>query len=365
MILSRHQHSKSLCRKRHHHSHSRVPGVLTLAVLGILMICPARAQTDTEFFRGKTLIIGIPSSAGGGYDAYGRLFGRYLAKHLPGNPNVIAQNVPGGAGLVLANSLFNTAPKDGTSIAIIRAGVLYEDIFGTNKAVRFDGRKFNWLGNLNSTHDTCVFWGKAGVNSPKDFYTRQHVLGADGVAGMDYAFPRTYNELLGTKFKIVTGYKGTPERILAMQRGEIEGACGMTTSLVKSRLRQQYRQGKIKIVVQAGFGKDRDFPDVPNIFDQAKTSEQQQVLKFLFAQLQLNRAIAAAPGVPKGRLQTLRAAFNAVVKDPAFLAEAKKQHMDINSGNSVETVQAVQRFYASQKSVVARARAILTPQRKK
>ena len=236
--------------------------VLRSRALAMASIRPAGAQTEADFYRGKTVTVGIPSDVGGGYDAHGRLLARHLGKYLPGNPTVIAQNVTAGAGLVLANNLYNTAPRDGTSIGIVRASVLYEEMFG-NKAVRFKGLGFNWIGNINSAQDSCVFWTGVGVKEPGDFYTREHVVGADSVAGMDYSFPRVYNELLGTKFKIVTGYKGTPDRVLAMERGEIEGACGLTTGLVKSVLRRQYREGKIRVVAQAGLTRDPDFPDVP------------------------------------------------------------------------------------------------------
>jgi tripartite-type tricarboxylate transporter receptor subunit TctC len=332
-------------------------GVLA-AALWMLSLAPAFAQTGADFFRGKTITLGIPSDVGGGYDAHGRLLARYLPKYLPGNPHIIAQNMTAGAGLVLANSLYNIAPKDGTSIAIIRASVLYEQIFGNN-AVKFDGREFSWLGNMNNTQDSCVFWHDAGVNGVADFYAREHIVGADGVAGMDYSFPRVYNELLGTKFKIVTGYKGTPDRVLAMERGEIEGACGLTTGQIKSTLRQQYAQGKLKVIVQAGLTRDSDFPDVPNMFDQAKTPEQRQALEFIYAQLQISRAVAAPPGLPAERLATMRAAFDAAVADPGFLDEAKKQNLDVHPINGVETAKIVERFFSSPKSAVEQVRTFL------
>ncbi len=291
--------------------------MLTIAVLVMVTPLTAGAQTEADFYRGKTVTVGIPSDVGGGYDAHGRLLARHLGKHLAGNPTVIAQNLTAGAGLVLANNLFNTASRDGTAIGIVRASVLYEEIFG-NRSARFKGLGFNWIGNLNSAQDSCVFWNRVAVKEPADFYTREHVVGADGVAGMDYSFPRVYNELLGTKFKIVTGYKGTPDRVLAMERGEIEGACGLTTGLVKSVLRRQYNEGKIRVVAQAGLTSDPDFPGVPNMFDQAKTPEQRQALEFIFAQLELSRPIAAPPELSASRVTTLRQAVDATTSDPAF-----------------------------------------------
>ena len=330
--------------------------VLAVAALALLAAHPAAAQTEADFFRGKTIALGIPSDVGGGYDAHGRLLARHLAKHIPGNPSVIAQNLTAGAGLVLANNLYTTAPRDGTSIAILRASVMYEQIFGNN-AVRFKALDFNWIGNLNSAHDSCVFWNTVPVKDPADFYAREYVLGSDGVAGMDYSFPRIYNELLGAKFKLVTGYKGTPDRILAMQRGEIDGACGMTTGLVKSVLRQQHKDGKLKLVAQAGFTRDPDFPDVPNMLDQAKTPEQRQALEFIYAQLQLSRAVAAPPGLPEARVATLRKAFDATSADPAFRDEARKLNLDLLPIGGADTADIVQRFFSSSGAVVERVRA--------
>lgn len=321
----------------------------------------ALAQGDAEFYRGKTITVGIPSDAGGGYDSHGRLFANYLSRHIPGNPTIVAQNQGAGAGLVLANNLFNTAPKDGTSIALMRASVLYEELYG-NSAVRFKAREFNWLGNMNSGQDTCVFWSGRGVANPEDFFAREHVIGADGVAGMDYSFPKIYNEILGAKFKIVTGYKGTPDRILAMERGEIEGACGVTTSQIKTLLMDQVNSGRIKIIAQAGLTSDPAFKNAPNMLTLAKTAEQRNALEFLFAQLKLSRPVAAPPGIPPERVAVLRRAFDAIVKDPEFLAEAGRQRLDVDPTNGGETAATVEGFHAIPQGTVDHVRAALAPQ---
>jgi tripartite-type tricarboxylate transporter receptor subunit TctC len=204
-----------------------------------------------------------------------------------------------------------------------------------------------------------VFWTSVGVKEPGDFYAREHVLGADSAAGMDYSFPRIYNAFLGTKFKIVMGYRGTPDRVLAMERGEIEGACGLTTGLVKSTLSRQYKEGKIRVVAQAGLTRDPDFPDVPNMYDQAKTDEQRQALEFIFAQLQISRAIAAPPDLPPARVATLRAAFDATANDSAFREEAKRLTLDLRPIGGADTAGIVQRFFASPRSVIERVQAAL------
>lgn len=338
-------------------------GVLALAAWAGVAATPALAQSNADFYLGKTIVMGTPSDAGGGYDTYVRLLARHYHKHLPGTPNVVAQNVPGGGGLVQANRLFNTEPKDGLHIGLVRASVLYESVFG-NPAAKFDGRQFAWLGNLNADRDTCVFWHTAGINSPKDFYGKEVLVGATGVGAMSYSFPSVYNDVLGTKLKIIMGYKGTPDRILAMERGEIHGACGLTTGTVRATLSQQYNDGKLKLAAIAGLSKEPNFPNVPNMVDEAKTPEQRQALEFLFAQMEIGRAMAAPPGTPEDRVALLRRAFDGTVKDADFLEEAVRLKLDISPISGTETAAVVARFYATPAAVVQRIRGALGPEAK-
>jgi tripartite-type tricarboxylate transporter receptor subunit TctC len=332
------------------------------ATFGLLaaIVGPAFAQpSETEFFRGKTISLGVPSSVGGGYDAYGRLVARHLPKHVPGNPAVVTRNLPAAGGLVLANTLYNSSPKDGTAIAIVRASGLYEELFG-NPAVKFEALKFNWLGNMNSTQDGCVFAGAAAISTPKDLYARSALVGASGVGAMAYSLPTVYNDVLGMKFKVVMGYPGTPERVIAMERGEIEGGCGMTTSLIKSTLGPLFRDGKLKLIAQAGLTKDAEFPDVPNMLDEAKTPEQRQALEFLFGQLELDRAFAAPPDLPPSRVATLRTAFNAMTRDSEFIDEVRALKLDFRPLRGEETTDVIRRLFATPKAAVDKVRAALT-----
>ena len=333
-------------------------GAVALAVVTALTPHHAAAQSDADFFRGKNINMGIPSDAGGGYDTYVRLLGRHYGRHLPGNPNMVSQNVPGGGGLIQANRLFNTEPKDGTAIGLVRASVLYEGVFG-NPQAKFDGRKFAWLGNLNADRDTCIFWHTTGVNSPKDFYGKEVLVGATGVGAMSYSFPTVYNDVLGTKLKIIMGYKGTADRVLAMERNEIQGACGLTTGTFRATLEQPYKEGKLKLAMIAGMSRDPNFPDAPNILDEAKTPEQRQALEFLFAQMEIGRAMAAPPGTPQGRVDILRKGFDETVKDPEFLADAAKLKLDISPISAAETASVVEKFYATPPAVVQKVRSAL------
>lgn len=319
---------------------------------------PSFAQSGTDF-RGKTISLGVPSSTGGAYDSYVRLLARYYQKTLPGNPNTVSQNVPGGGGLVLANRLYNLDPKDGTHIAMIRASVLYEGVFG-NPAAKFDGRKFVWIGNFNSDRDTCIFWHTAGIQNPADFYDKEVVLGASGAGGMSYTFPAVYNSVLGTRFKIIRGYRGVGDRVLAMQRGELQGGCGLTTTAFKVTIGQPYKEGKLKIVALSA--PDPNFPDVPNMLDQAKNPEQRQALEFLFAQMEIGRAMAAPPGTPEAIAEILQRGFEAAIADEEFLAEAAALKLDISPMNGARTAMVVERFYATPDAVIQKVRGSLEPQ---
>lgn len=337
---------------------SRFLSALTLSVVTALSASQAVAQSDADFFKGKNITLGIPSDAGGGYDTYVRLYGRHLGKHMPGNPSMVLQNIPGAGGLVQANRLFNTEPKDGTAIGLVRASVLYEGVFG-NPQAKFDGRKFAWLGNLNADRDTCIFWHTTGINTPADFFKNQVLIGATGTGAMSFSFPTVYNDVLGTKFKIIMGYKGTADRVLAMERGEIQGACGLTTGTFRATLEQPYKEGKLKLVAIAGLSKEPNFPDVPNILSEAKTPEQRQALEFLFAQMEIGRAMAAPPGTPQGRVDILRKGFDETVKDKDFLAEAEKLKLDISPISAAETASVVEKFYATPAAVVQKVRGAL------
>lgn len=343
---------------------ARSLGLVGSAVIAMTALSgPALAQSDADFYRGKSITLGIPSDAGGGYDTYVRLYARHLGKHIPGNPNMVPQNIPGGGGLVQANRLFNTEPKDGTAIGLVRASVLYEGVFG-NPQAKFDGRKFAWLGNLNADRDTCIFWHASGVKSPKDFYGKELLVGATGVGAMSYSFPSVYNDVLGTKLKIIMGYKGTADRVLAMERGEIQGACGLTTGTFRATLEQPYKEGKLVLAAIAGLSKEPNFPQAANMIDEAKTPEQRQALEFLFAQMEIGRAMAAPPGTPNGRVDILRKGFDATVKDKEFLADAEKLKLDVSPIDAAATAQVVEKFYATPAAVVQKVRGALSPEGK-
>jgi tripartite-type tricarboxylate transporter receptor subunit TctC len=341
-----------------HAVHSLGRCIFATALLGIAGLAAAHGQNADAFYQSHKLTLGVPNGPGGGYDIYVRALGRHIAKHIPGNPTIVVQNVPAGGGMALANMIYATAPKDGSYIGMVRGTVIQEQIY-KNPQVHFDGRKFAWVGNMNSDYDTCIVWATSGIKSIDDFYTHEIVVGASGVGAQSYSFPVAYRDLLGMKLKVIAGYPGTPDRILAMERGELTGACGISTSSLSSALHQLLVDRKIRVIAQGGAHKDPRYPDVPNILDQAKTSEVHQALEFLFVPLALGRAMAGPPETPKDRLAVLREGMADTLKDPAFLADAKKVGIDIEPGDYKESEALVAKLFATPPKVVARIQAAL------
>jgi tripartite-type tricarboxylate transporter receptor subunit TctC len=335
-----------------------VSGVLGIGLIVALGAPAAIAQDAETFYKGHTLTLGSPNSPGGGYDIYVRALARHIARHIPGNPTIVVQNVPAAGGMALANMVYNTAPKDGSFFGMVRGTVIQEQVYKA-PGVQFDGRKFAWIGNMNSDHDACIVTAASGVKNIDDFYSREVIAGASGVGAQSYSFPVVYRELLGMKFKVISGYPGTPERLLALQRGELTGACGISTTMFRSQLGGLAKDGKIRLIAQGSAQKDPAYPDIPNILDQAKTPELRQALEFLYAPLALGRSLAAAPETPKDRLDVLRKAAMATTKDPLFLEEANKLNIDIEPMNAEQTARVVEQMFATPPDVIARIQAAL------
>jgi tripartite-type tricarboxylate transporter receptor subunit TctC len=322
---------------------------------------PTTTRDAEAFYKSHDKItLSAPSSAGGGYDTYTRLLARHIAKFIPGAPTIIVEDIPAGGGMTIANMIYNTAPKDGTFIGLVRGPVIQEGILG-NREVFFDARKFAWIGNMDASfHETCIVWAATGIKSMSDAYSRQIIVGSSGSGANSSLFPTVYNQLLGTKFKIIPGYPGTPQRLLAMERGELDGACGISTSDIRSFLDQAYRQRKILLLVQAGVEKDPAFPDIPNILDEAKTPEVREALLFLLEGLELGRAFACAPETPADRVALLRGAFDKAMNDPDLIEEAQKMRLDIAAATGGTCAAVVDRLYQTPTSALDRLRSALT-----
>jgi len=332
--------------------------IRTLAGIAGLTLCFTGAAGAADFYKGKRLTLVASASAGGGFDRYTRLLGRHISNHLPGQPGVIVKNRTGASGMVLANYTYNIAPKDGTFIGNVRASSLKESIFG-NKRAKFDGRNYEYIGNLNAETSSCVFWHTSGAKSIKDFYTRELIMGGSGRSGESYSYPAIFNSLLGTKFKVILGYRASGLRLLAMERGEIHGECGSYTSILKFQRAKQVKSGQLRVLALASNKPDPDFAHVPNMLSQTKDPLKRKIMEFMFAPLEIARMFAAPPGTPKALVKTLRAAFDATVKDPAFLKDAKRGKLTINSSSGAEVDKVVARIYSVTPDMVVRIKKAL------
>lgn len=306
------------------------------AALGFaLSATPGHAQAD--FYAGKTVSLYVGYSAGGGYDVYARLVSRYLGKHIPGNPTVVVQNMPGAGSLRAANWIFNVAPKDGTVFGTVARGAAFDPLLGLPGA-QFDATKFNWIGSANDEVSVCVTWNPTKVKSFEDLLTTELVVGGTGGSADTDQFPKVINGVLGTKMRVIAGYPGGNDINLAMERGEVQGRCGWSWSSVKSTQPDWLKDKKINVILQLSMAKHEDLPDIPAVIEKATTDEQRAILKLVFARQIMGRPFMAPPGVPPERVAILRKAFMDTMKDPAFVAEAEKAKLEITpvSGEKIQ-----------------------------
>jgi tripartite-type tricarboxylate transporter receptor subunit TctC len=333
---------------------------VAVACMLVVGIQAATAETPAEFFRGKTINLGVGSGPGGGYDAYSRVLSRHFSRFIPGNPAVVIQYVPGAGGMVVANNTYSAAAKNGTYLAMIPASVLLDGVLGSDQA-KFNASQFTFIGNMNEEADTCSFWHTSGITKSQDIFTKEAIIGTAGPASNSHTFPLVMNKVLGTKFKLIPGYGGGSSlRINAMEKGELQGACGIFVSTVLSQFGQHVRDGKLKVLLQMGLARHPAFPDAPNAVEFAKNQADRQILTLFFAQLALGRAIFAPPGVPQDRSKALSDAFAATMKDPAFQAEAQKLHVETRWFGPDHMVEIVKAMTDTPAAVKTRARELLS-----
>jgi tripartite-type tricarboxylate transporter receptor subunit TctC len=329
-----------------------------LSTLAAFAASPAAADPIADFYRGKTLSMIVATSPGGDYDLRARLLTRHLGRHIPGEPTIVARNMPGAVGLQAANYMANQAPRDGTVLHIIMQNMsAYQAMGGAN--VEYDTRKFFWIGNTTDSPNVVNSWYTTGIKTIQDVMQRELVVGAPGTATSSVYYPKAMNALLGTKFKIVSGYPGGNVVNLAMERGEVGGRGSNSWASWKSTHPDWLRDKKIIILVQIALKRHPELADIPLMTELAKNEDDRQVLAFISADTGITRAFVTTPGVPADRVAALRRAFDATMKDPAFLAEAAKTNMDISPAPG-EVAQSVAAAIANTPpAVVARAKAIL------
>ncbi len=332
---------------------------LSLACLGVCLfpLGASAQQSVADFYKGKTVTIQVGFSPGGSSSLYAQALGRHMGRYLPGAPNFIVQHVPGAGGLLVTNNIYNTAPRDGTVFAVTGRAAAIEPLLG-NKNAKFDAQKLNWIGTANVEYTTCISWHTAPAKTFADLMTTELVVGGTGADATEVVFPKAANKLLGTKIKIVLGYQGSTEILLAMERGELQGFCGIGWTFVKLRKGDWLRDRKINLLFQMSLEKHPDIPQVPALIEQAKNPEDRKVFEFLFAPQEMGRPFFAPPGVPPERVKALRDAFEKTLKDPQFLAEAEKMGIEVQhvGGEAIHAL--LDRVYASPAEVVARAKAV-------
>jgi tripartite-type tricarboxylate transporter receptor subunit TctC len=328
------------------------------AFVAALPVSAGQAQSPAEFYKGKTVELYIGYSVGGAYDAYARLLARHMGKHIPGNPAIVPKNMEGAGSLRLANWLYGVAAKDGTVFGIIGRGIPFDPLLGRGGA-QFDAAKFSWIGSANDEVSICAAWHTTPINTFDDLTTKEMIVGGTGGSADTDQFPRVLNGVFGTKMKVISGYPGGNDINLAMERGEVQGRCGWSWSSVEATHPTWVKDKKIRILAQLSLAKHPDLPHVPLIMDLAKNEEQQKILKLIFARQVMGRPFLAPPNIPADRLAALRKGFMDTMKDPEFLAEAKKSELEITPVGGEEIQKLVEEVYQTPKDVVTKASAMV------
>ncbi|MGE5539328.1 MAG: Bug family tripartite tricarboxylate transporter substrate binding protein [Gemmatimonas sp.] len=317
-----------------------------------MFVAPASAEDVS--FRGKTINLIFGGGEGGGYDTYARFLAQHLGRHVPGNPRVLTRGAPGAGTLAAANYLYEVAAADGTNIGTVGGGTATAELLKT-PGIRFDPRKFIWIGSLTSDVSVGIAWHTAPVKTIADAFERQLIVGGGGPTSGNVIFPVVMNQLLGTRFKIITGYKSSAEAMLAVERGELEGIMSWNYSSIRAQHYDLVRDKKINLLVQFALKKHKDLPDVPLVTELARTDEQRDILDLIFSRQEMGRPFMLPPKTPEPIANALRAAFAAAIKDPVLLADAERQRLDINQPMTGEEVDAlIAKLYRTPPDVVAK-----------
>ena len=326
--------------------HPRLAFALLIATLAS---GPGHADAISDFYKGTTIRLIISADAGGSYDSDARLVARHLGRHIPGNPRIVPENMLGASGRVAANFMYHSAPKDGSVIAVMQQSLPMGQALG-EPGIQYDAAKFNWIGSPVRPDETLVVWHTTGVRSIEDAKKKEVIIGATSPTGMNYVYPKLANELLGTKFKIVTGYPGGTPIVLALERGEVEGRGSNPWSEWKATKPDWVKDGKIVPILQMSLFKHSDLPDVPLMVDLAPNDTARSVFELITITGELGRPFIAPPGLPPERVAALRKAFDATMKDPEFLADAATAQKEIHPIGWEEMEKLVQRVLSSPKS---------------
>jgi tripartite-type tricarboxylate transporter receptor subunit TctC len=314
----------------------RIRVLIMFGFLAGLGARPGLAADSVEaFYKGKTMQLLIGFGPGGGYDLYGRAVARHLGRFIPGNPTIVPQNMAGAGSVRAASSLYNAAPRDGTVIGTFSRGIIVDTLLGANKG-QFEAQNFGWLGSVTNEVSVCGFSRSSGIRTWDDMLSRDTTVGSSGTADDLGVYANVLRSVFNAKLKLISGYPGTADILLAVERGELGGLCGWSWSSLKSRSKKLYDSGEIAVPVQLGLTPHEDLPSVPLITTLTKDPAKVAVLELIFSRQTMARPFAAPPGIPEERLRALRTAFDATMRDKEFLAEAQKLDLEVRPVSGAE-----------------------------
>jgi len=334
--------------------------ILHAAAAAMLVLSSAPAATAQDFYAGKQITLIVGAGVGGGYDLQARVTARHLGKHIPGNPSIVVQNMP--SRIAAANHMFSTAPKDGATIALLQRGILLAKLIYPT-GTRFEIEKFHWLGSLNSEVAVTLAWHNAPHKTAKDLFDKELIVG--GITGVDpETTPRIYNSLIGTKFKVVTGYNSTGQIALAVERGEVHGIGDWSWSSLKAVRPNWLADKQITLLMQGALNKEPELGNLPSALDFIKNDADRKVMELHFTQKKAARPLVAPPEVPAERVALLRKAFEALAKDKEFLAEADKARLEIGFVPGAEIDKVVAQIASTPPDIAERYTKAFAPEQK-
>ncbi len=323
----------------------------------------AGAQSVEDFYKGRQVTMIASASVGGGYDLYARHLARHMGGHLPGKPSILVRNMTGAAGVIAANHLYNVAEQDGSVLGQLQRNVPFMALLaagGDKKEatpLRFDGRKFHWLGSPQQELGLLLVGTRTGVKTFDDLKKQELTASSTGRGAATSIYPRLMNEVFGTRFRVIEGYAGSQEGLLALERGEVDAhASGGSSASFRNRIAPWLKDGRIMVIAQLGMEKDSAFPDAPAVMELPMSEEDRQLFELALAEQVMGRPFLAPPGVPADRVKALRAAFDATMKDPAYLKEAEAQKLEINPVSGERINKLLDAVYSRPPSLIARYR---------
>jgi tripartite-type tricarboxylate transporter receptor subunit TctC len=334
-------------------------GRAALLAAAIALPGAARAQTPEDFYRSHAINWVLSAGAGGGYSTYAQAFAPFWSAHLPGRPGITVQNMPGAGGIRAMQYFYANAPRDGSVVGLVHSSVPFAPLFDLPGS-KFDSRKFNWIGSLNSETELCIAWHTAGLKTWDDLKAKTFLVGGTGGGSQMETLPESINRMFGTKMKIISGYNSGNDVYLAMERGEVQGRCSVGASSVNATRPDWFAKKLVDVPLVIGLKRDPLFPDTPSLYEHATDDRTRQILTALLAYEDMERPVLAPPGVPADRLAALKLAFHEAMNDPGFIAEAKRLRLDIFELSGDKVAKIMDDAYALPPDVLKAAKDMMT-----